>query len=349
MNGALRLALPVVLAAACGGEPPPPPLVVRPALLPPEPVATTPPPPATPPPLRRSVLFAQQPFGSSLETTAPDGTVTIAYDVHQNGRGPHCDASRASRCRRDARLARGARPPRCSASRSTRRSPSRAATPAGRAPRRPASARSPPPPSSCPSRSAPSSGACSREALLQAGGTLALLPAGEAHLEKEGELTVHAGEQARHLTVYAMTGLRVAPIHAWLDDDHRWFGFADPSSAIVPEGWGSIVPALLQEQTRLEREADRRAAQAPRAHPAGRGARVHPRARARRRARTLAEGPDGGRRGRDHPGRGPRPHDEGPRGRARRWTSRARPSCRGSGTCTRTSSSATACSTWPRG
>ena len=220
------------------------------------PVACATPAPATPAPLRRSVLFAQQPFGSSVETTAADGTVTIAYDVHQNGRGPHCDAvvHRAADGTLTSFEGHGhhelgqtvdetfSLEGRHAHWKSTEEAgESDLAAPAFFVPV-----------SEC-----PQTRGMLAEALLQAGGTLPLLPAGEAHLAKEGELTVRAGAQARHLTVYALTGLRVAPIHAWLDDDHRWFGFADPSSAIVPEGWGSVVPALLEEQTRLEREADR--------------------------------------------------------------------------------------------
>lgn len=93
-------------------------------------------------------------------------------------------------------------------------------------------------------------------ALLKAGGTLPLLPAGEAKIDKVAEATVRAGAQQRHLIGYAITGLALTPTYVWMNDDGSWFGVADPSSAILPEGWEGVAQTLVTAQQRLTRERD---------------------------------------------------------------------------------------------
>src|SRR5215475_10135419 len=67
-----------LLVAACGGSAPPPP------------VAPAPPPP--PPTIHRSIVQSGQRVGSSVWSFAADGTASNAFDIHDNGRGPHADA-----------------------------------------------------------------------------------------------------------------------------------------------------------------------------------------------------------------------------------------------------------------
>src|SRR5262245_30521622 len=42
---------------------------------------------------RRVVIGLSRPCGTLVTTTEPDGTVKMAFDVLQNGRGPHVDAT----------------------------------------------------------------------------------------------------------------------------------------------------------------------------------------------------------------------------------------------------------------
>ena len=60
------------------------PAAVTPSTIPPAPQPVT---------IRRSVVMDTRPSGTSVVTTSADGTVTVAFDLKWNGRGPHCDAT----------------------------------------------------------------------------------------------------------------------------------------------------------------------------------------------------------------------------------------------------------------
>jgi hypothetical protein len=53
---------------------------------------------------------------------------------------------------------------------------------------------------------------------------LALLPAGEAGLERVTDLTVRSHGQTIHVTEFAITALAFTPVTVWLDDEGRFFG-----------------------------------------------------------------------------------------------------------------------------
>ncbi|HEX3343543.1 MAG TPA: hypothetical protein VHS09_03175, partial [Polyangiaceae bacterium] len=92
MRRHLLALLPVLLACACGAEPPPPPSPPPPP--PPEAPATTAAAPLPQPvTVKRSLVSLTRPSGSSVATTAPDGTVTVAFEMKQNGRGPAANAT----------------------------------------------------------------------------------------------------------------------------------------------------------------------------------------------------------------------------------------------------------------
>jgi hypothetical protein len=91
------------------------------------------------------------------------------------------------------------------------------------------------------------------EAVLRAGGRLALLPQGEARVEREAE-TTHRG---RRLTVYAVTGIDFLPLRVWLDDGHGFFGTVNPWWSIVPEGWEDAVAPLIEIEKKLQARRDR--------------------------------------------------------------------------------------------
>ncbi len=91
------------------------------------------------------------------------------------------------------------------------------------------------------------------QAALRAGGTIALLPAGEAHVEEIAEVEVRAGEHTRTLTGYAITGLSLSPRYTWMDADGRWFGTASSWFSVVPVGWEAAIAPLVARQDEVER------------------------------------------------------------------------------------------------
>jgi len=77
------------------------------------------------------------------------------------------------------------------------------------------------------------------------GAVVPLLPAGEAHLEKLTEVTVeNHGDEKKHVTDYAITGLSYEPQTIWLDDDLHFFGTPGKWFAVLREGWESTNDQL---------------------------------------------------------------------------------------------------------
>lgn len=92
---------------------------------------------------------------------------------------------------------------------------------------------------------------------------VALLPAGEARIEKVGELTLARDGQKRTVVQYSITGLDFTPTPIWLDRDGALFAQAAGAwYAVVREGWERSVDTLVKVQdrgaaTRLSRIAAR--------------------------------------------------------------------------------------------
>lgn len=85
-------------------------------------------------------------------------------------------------------------------------------------------------------------------ALSRAGGTLALLPGGEAKLERAGAHTVTARGQKKRLVAWAISGVLFTPVYVWAEEDGTYFGVATPDLASVPEGWEENVDPLIEKQ-----------------------------------------------------------------------------------------------------
>ncbi len=262
--------LAVALSAACGGEPPLP--AQPPAPTPSAPVAADTPatPPAQPVTVRRVLVMEARPSGSSVATTAPDGTMTIAFDMHANGRGPHVDAT--VHLSPDGTLASfdahghhevGAPLEESFATDGgharwkSREETGDKATPAAAF--------------YMPVAELPDTIGLLSQALLRAGGTLPLLPDGQAHIEKVGEATVTAAGVSKHLTAYDLTGFTLVPVHTWMQDDGSWFGFVDPGFSVVPEGWEGVIEPLSTQQLQMDRDRDRHNAQTLAHKPAAAG------------------------------------------------------------------------------
>lgn len=82
------------------------------------------------------------------------------------------------------------------------------------------------------------------------GHTLPLLPVGEARAEvaKTLQLTPSKGKP-RSFTLWEISALRFTPHPYWLSDDGMLCAYVDSNSnSVVPEGFESSVPTMLQEQ-----------------------------------------------------------------------------------------------------
>jgi imidazolonepropionase-like amidohydrolase len=90
------------------------------------------------------------------------------------------------------------------------------------------------------------------------GGKVALLPEGEARVEKVAERDIENSGQKKHVVLYAVTGLDFSPTDVWLDDHGKFFGFVNPWSTIVPEGWEASAATLntAQDEISNARSAD---------------------------------------------------------------------------------------------
>jgi imidazolonepropionase-like amidohydrolase len=257
MRHSAVLLLPLLSTLACGESPPPPPEAPTP---PPALATAAPAAPAQPVTVKRSVIMDSRPSGSSVATAAADGTVTIAFDVQWNGRGPHADAT--IHLAKDGTIAsleahghhmvgapvdetfaiEGGRAHWKSREESGEKSVTSPAF-------------------FVPIADLPDTVGYLAEALLKAGGTLGLLPDGQAHIEKLGDATVTANGSSKHITAYDVLGIDLAPTHIWMQDDGTWFAFIDPGFSLVPEGWESVIDPLVEKQRGFDRDRDQRTAQ----------------------------------------------------------------------------------------
>jgi len=93
---------------------------------------------------------------------------------------------------------------------------------------------------------------------LRNGGKVALLPEGEAKVDRVTDLRLEASDQKKHVTLYAVTGLDFSPTYVWLDDRRSFFAFVSPWSTVIPEAWQASVKSLQAAQ---DEAADTRSAE----------------------------------------------------------------------------------------
>lgn len=238
-----------VLALVVGCLPPPP-------LEAPKRRATA---PAAPRVEERVVVFSSRPSGKLSITTAPDGAIAAVYHVVQNGRGPHVEAQltladdwtiagyRATgnhtmgTTLAETFAREGARARWQSAEEQGDREVAGAAF-------------------FVPIAELPISWLLV-PAALKAGGTIALLPGGEARVEQVAEVEVTAGDHTRRLVGYRTAGVGLWPSYAWFEADGTWFGDVSSYRSIVPAGWEGVIDTLVARQDALERARDAALAQ----------------------------------------------------------------------------------------
>src|SRR5438132_362924 len=225
--------------------------------------------------LHRSILFFGQKVGYSVVTFNGDGTVSNTVDIHDNGRGPHADAT--LRFAPDGTLASLDATGHTELNapvdehlslknghakwQSTQEHGERDLTgPAFFIP-----------------NSATDADAFLLAALRRNGGTLQLLPGGTARLEKAGEITVPLGGAPTHLVVQAITGMNFLPNYIWTRDDGSFFAEVSPGVWFGEEGADGVTDALVARQEELRRERDKIVAQRLAHKPAGGFALTHAR------------------------------------------------------------------------
>jgi imidazolonepropionase-like amidohydrolase len=87
---------------------------------------------------------------------------------------------------------------------------------------------------------------------LQNGGKIALLPEGEARVQRVTELDIEAAGHKKHVALYAVTGLDFSPTYFWGEASDKFFASVDNWGTVVPEGWESSAPTLLAAQNKIK-------------------------------------------------------------------------------------------------
>jgi len=105
---------------------------------------------------------------------------------------------------------------------------------------------------------------------LANGGAVALLPDGQAKIERLAEVDLANAGEKKQVALYAITGLDFAPIYVWLDDRLNFFAAVDPWNTVIPDGWEDSVKGLQEAQGKAARARSADLA-AKLAHPAPNG------------------------------------------------------------------------------
>lgn len=104
-------------------------------------------------------------------------------------------------------------------------------------------------------------------ALDRAGGTLPLLPGGEARLAKTGEIVAKGKTREQRLVAWAITGLELAPTRFWRDEQGAFWGVTDSWFSCVPEGFEGAVETLAEAQRTFQRRDEEATAKKLAQHP----------------------------------------------------------------------------------
>ena len=91
------------------------------------------------------------------------------------------------------------------------------------------------------------------KAALGNGGAIALLPEGEARVERVLQRDIQNGSQHMRLSLYAVSGLDLTPQYLWVDDRDDFFALGQSWMLTIRDGWEWSAPDLLQAQADLQR------------------------------------------------------------------------------------------------
>jgi amidohydrolase family protein len=221
--------------------------------------------------VRRTVVILTRTAGANVATYHPDGTVELAYEHLENGRGPKvtgraklaADATLASFEAKGTHTLGNPIEERFDLQGGRARWKSREeqgdkvlSAPAFYLPIAPI----------------PELLGMLFDALRRSGGRIALLPDGEARLERAAETTVktRAGG-AKKLVAWAISGLDFTPAWLWTEPGGTFFGVVDSWYSCVAEGWEDAIDPLIAIQKDLDAARDRDLAKKLAHHPPAAG------------------------------------------------------------------------------
>lgn len=92
------------------------------------------------------------------------------------------------------------------------------------------------------------------KAALANGGSIALLPDGQARVERVLQRDVRHDNERAALSLYAVTGLDVTPAYAWMDEHKDLFAAGGSWMMTIREGWENTAQELIGAQADVERE-----------------------------------------------------------------------------------------------
>jgi hypothetical protein len=253
---AMRFALVVFLIPACASKPPAP--------------------PSRPKEVRRSILHEGERVGGSVLTWNGDGTITNVVDVHDNGRGPHADAT--------LRLAQDGTIASLDAKGHTELNApvdEHFSIDGGHARWKSLEEQGEKDlkgPAFFLPNSATDADAFLVSALLAHGRTLSILPEGTVRMQRVGDATVQADGRNAHLVLEAVTGISFQPNYVWTRDDGTFFAEVSPAFWFGDEKSEATAAPLIARQEEIRRARDREiAARLAHRPPAGGFALTHAR------------------------------------------------------------------------
>ncbi|WP_394833420.1 amidohydrolase family protein [Pendulispora rubella] len=244
--------------AACGSSPPAAP---APSVASAAPPITAPAPKADTKVIRRSVTVLSRKAGGNVITTHSDGSAEFAYQYINNGRGPKVDghwkvAADGTLASFEAKGTHTQKNPIDeSFSIETRGGKTRARW---KSVEEQGEKEFTGPAFYIPIAPVPEVTELLFAALQKHGGKLALLPEGEARLERFGTATVRAGDQEKRLVAWGISGLDFLPQYLWAEEDGTLFGFAGTWWWYFPEGWEGANDTLVAAEKTFDakRETD---------------------------------------------------------------------------------------------
>ena len=99
----------------------------------------------------------------------------------------------------------------------------------------------------------PESGALLVRALLHSkNGKVALLPSGEARVQKLVSVPIDVDGRKQQATLYSIEGLAFTPDYVWLDADQQLFAAVEGWSAVIRQGFEPALDKLQQTQQQIE-------------------------------------------------------------------------------------------------
>lgn len=203
--------------------------------------------------VERVVVSLGRNSGTATTTTDPDGTVTIAYDTLWNGRGPRTDGTITVAA--DGTIAtlaiKGHHMMRTPMEETFQREGARATWKsledqgerevAGTA-------------FYVPMAQVPELPGLLVAAALKNGGSIPLLPTGEAIVERGTAARIEGPDGKQTIVLHRISGVGVTALHTWMNADGSWWGTTSEWWSIVPKGYEDEIEPLLEVQNQLIRD-----------------------------------------------------------------------------------------------